>query len=161
MVVLFAGTTMDSGVRLQRYIIQEWGTIYRIPLLDNGIIATLLAVIACLLLAFGAGGASGAGGMIIWPLFGSTNQILAAMTLLVISVMLIRLGRPARYTLIPMAFVLFTSFYAGAIKLVEYWEQDNYLLVTIDVVVLITSILVILESMSVIFQLRREAAKST
>jgi carbon starvation protein len=161
MVVLFAGTTMDSGVRLQRYIIQEWGTIYRIPLLDNGIIATLLAVAACLLLAFGAGGASGAGGMIIWPLFGSTNQILAAMTLLVISVMLIRLGRPARYTLIPMAFVLFTSFYAGAIKLVEYWEQDNYLLVTIDVVVLVTSILVILESMSVIFQLRREAAKST
>jgi carbon starvation protein len=160
MVVLFAGTTMDSGVRLQRYIIQEWGTIYKIPILDNGIIATLLAVTACLLLAFGAGGASGSGGMIIWPLFGSTNQILAAMTLLVISVMLIRLGRPARYTLIPMAFVLFTSFYAGAIKLVEYWEADNYLLVTIDIIVLITSVLVILESMAVILRLRREAAAS-
>ncbi|MFT4631690.1 MAG: carbon starvation protein [Candidatus Pseudothioglobus sp.] len=158
MVVLFAGTTMDSGVRLQRYIIQEWGTIYKIPALDNGIIATLLAVTACLLLAFGAGGASGSGGMIIWPLFGSTNQILAAMTLLVISVMLIRLGRPARYTLIPMVFVLFTSFYAGALQLVEYWEAKNYLLVTIDVVVLVTSILVILESTAVIFKLRREAA---
>lgn len=158
MVVLFAGTTMDSGVRLQRYIIQEWGTIYKIPALDNGIIATLLAVTACLLLAFGAGGASGSGGMIIWPLFGSTNQILAAMTLLVISVMLIRLGRPARYTLIPMVFVLFTSFYAGALQLVEYWEANNYLLVTIDVVVLATSILVILESTAVIFKLRREAA---
>jgi carbon starvation protein len=151
---------MDSGVRLQRYIIQEWGTIYKIPALDNGIVATLLAVTACLLLAFGAGGASGSGGMIIWPLFGSTNQILAAMTLLVISVMLIRLGRPARYTLIPMAFVLFTSFYAGVIKLVEYWKDDNYLLVTIDIVVLVTSILVILESMSVIFRLKREASKA-
>ena len=80
------------------------------------------------------------------------------MTLLVISVMLIRLGRPARYTLIPMVFVLFTSFYAGALQLVEYWEANNYLLVTIDVVVLATSILVILESTAVIFKLRREAA---
>ncbi len=86
MVVLFAGTTMDSGVRLQRYIIQEWGDIYNIPLLKKGILATLLAVTCCLLLAFGAGGASGSGGLIIWPLFGSTNQILAGLTLLVISV---------------------------------------------------------------------------
>ena len=58
MVVLFAGTTMDSGVRLQRYIIQEWGDIYHIPLLKNGILATLTAVVCCLMLAFGAGGAS-------------------------------------------------------------------------------------------------------
>ena len=69
---------MDSGVRLQRYIIQEWGEIYNIKALGNGIVATLLAVGCCLLLAFGAGGASGSGGMVIWPLFGSTNQILAS-----------------------------------------------------------------------------------
>ncbi|MFT4720824.1 MAG: carbon starvation protein [Candidatus Azotimanducaceae bacterium] len=60
-----------------------------------------------------------------------------------------------------MAFVLFTSSYAGTIKLVEYGEQDNYLLVTIDVVVRVTSILVTLESMSVIFRRRREATKPT
>jgi carbon starvation protein len=88
MVVLFAGTTMDSGVRLQRYIIQEWGVIYGIPALNKGVVATIIAVGACLLLAFGAGGASGSGGLIIWPLFGSTNQMLAGLTLLVISVML-------------------------------------------------------------------------
>jgi carbon starvation protein len=41
MVVLFAGTTMDSGVRLQRYIIQEWGEIYNIPLFKKGVLATL------------------------------------------------------------------------------------------------------------------------
>ena len=84
MVVLFAGTTMDSGVRLQRYIIQEWGEIYNIPILNKGVLATLVAVTCCLALAFGAGGASGSGGLIIWPLFGSTNQILAGLTLLVI-----------------------------------------------------------------------------
>ena len=158
MVVLFAGTTMDSGVRLQRYIIQEWGEIYGIDLFKKGVIATLVAVLCCLLLAFGAGGASGSGGLAIWPLFGSTNQILAGMTLLVISVMLIKMGRPARYTLIPMIFVLITSCWAAILKLIEFWLAANWLLVTIDVVVLVTSFMVILEAASVVGQFRREKA---
>jgi carbon starvation protein len=156
MVVLFAGTTMDSGVRLQRYIIQEWGKIYDIPLFQNGVLATLVAVTCCLLLAFGAGGASGSGGLIIWPLFGSTNQILAGLTLLVISVMLIKYGRPARYTMLPMVFVLVTSSWAALIKLVEFYEAGNWLLVVIDVVVVITTFMVILEAASVISRIRRE-----
>ncbi len=156
MVVLFAATTMDTGVRLQRYILQEWGEIYGIPLLKNGILATLIAVGCCLSLAFGAGGASGSGGLTIWPLFGSTNQILAGLTLLVISVMLIRLGRPARYTLIPMTFVLITSSWAAVLKLIEWYQASNWLLVTIDVIVLVTSVLVILEAVSVISSYRRE-----
>ena len=156
MVVLFAATTMDTGVRLQRYIIQEWGEIYGIPLLNNSILATLVAVGSCLALAFGAGGASGSGGLTIWPLFGSTNQILAGLTLLVISVMLIRLGRPARYTLIPMTFVLITSSWAAVLKLIEWYQVENWLLVTIDLVVLVTSVMVILEAGSVISSYRRE-----
>ena len=156
MVALFAGTTMDSGVRLQRYIIQEWGDIYGIPLFKKGFAATLIAVTSCLLLAFGAGGASGSGGLTIWPLFGSTNQILAGMTLLVISVMLIKLGRPAKYTMMPMVFVLFTSCWAAIIKLMEFWAAGNWLLVTIDMVVLVTSLLVILEAISVISAYRNE-----
>ena len=156
MVVLFAGTTMDSGVRLQRYIIQEWGDIYGINFFKNGVMATLVAVVCCLLLAFGAGGASGSGGLAIWPLFGSTNQILAGMTLLVISVMLIKMGRPARYTLIPMIFVLITSCWAAILKLIEFWLAANWLLVTIDVVVLVTSFMVILEAASVVGQFLRE-----
>jgi carbon starvation protein len=159
MVVLFAGTTMDSGVRLQRYIIQEWGVIYNIPLLQRGVLATVLAVAACLLLAFGAGGASGTGGLVIWPLFGSTNQILAGLTLLVISVMLIKLGRPSLYTLVPMLFVLTMSFLAGCVTLVQFYTDGNYLLVVLDVVVLITSLLVMLEAGSVIVEFRRSDEK--
>ena len=154
MVVLFAGTTMDSGVRLQRYIIQEWSDIYDIPVLKNAALATLLAVGSCLLLAFGAGGASGSGGLVIWPLFGSTNQILAALTLLIISVMLLKLGRPVRYTLIPMIFVLVMSFWAGVIKLVDFYNAGNWLLVTIDLVVLTTSVLVMLEATSTVSKLK-------
>ena len=158
MVVLFAGTTMDSGVRLQRYIIQEWGEIYNVPLFKKGVLATLIAVTCCLLLAFGAGGASGSGGLIIWPLFGSTNQILAGLTLLVISVMLMKYGRPVRYTILPMIFVLITSSWAALIKLKEFYEAGNWLLVTIDVVVVITTFMVILEAASVISKIRRDSS---
>ena len=157
MVVLFAGTTMDSGVRLQRYIIQEWGEIYNIPILNKGVLATLVAVTCCLALAFGAGGASGSGGLIIWPLFGSTNQILAGLTLLVITVMLIKLGRPAKYTMIPMIFVLITSSWAALIKLKEFYDAGNWLLVTIDLVVVVTTFMVILEAASVIAKFERAA----
>ena len=141
---------------MQRYIIQEWGEIYNIPLFKKGVLATLVAVTCCLLLAFGAGGASGSGGLIIWPLFGSTNQILAGLTLLVLSVMLMKYGRPARYTMLPMVFVLVTSSWAALIKLKEFYEAENWLLVTIDVIVVITTFMVILEAASVIAKIRRD-----
>lgn len=55
-----------------------------------------------LLIASGAGGPTGDGGMIFWPLFGSTKQILASLILLVLSVYLPKPGRLARVMLIPM-----------------------------------------------------------
>ena len=97
--------------------------------------------------------------MIIWPLFGATNQILASLTLLVITVMLLKMGRPAYYTLIPMIFVLITSFLAGMIQLVQFYEAGNYLLVTLDFIVLVVSVLVMLEAASVVSKLRKERAQ--
>ncbi len=160
MLVLFAGTTMDSGVRLQRYIIEEWGDIYGIPLFKKGVWATAFAVGTCLLLAFGAGGSSGAGGMIIWPLFGATNQILASLTLLVVSVILIKLGRPARYTMIPMIFVLVMSMWGAVEQLIDFFGQGNYLLVALDFIILVVSVFVIFEAYTVITKYRK-AAKET
>jgi carbon starvation protein len=158
MTVLFAGTTMDAGVRLQRYVVQEWGTIYNIPVLQNGYVATFVAVGACLALAFGAGGAQGTGGMIIWPLFGTTNQLLAGLTLLVISVMLVKLGRPAKYTMIPMIFVTIMAFLSALYQLWDLYSSGNYLLVFIDVLIIIAAIFVVLESGSALMRERKAAA---
>jgi carbon starvation protein len=154
MVVLFAGTTMDSGVRLQRYIIQEWGEIYNIKWMNNGMVATAIAVGSCLILAFGAGGKDGTGGMIIWPLFGSTNQILAGMTLLVLSVMLIKQKRPASITLIPMVFVLIMAVFAAGIIFLQFMREGKYLLMAINAVVLVTSVMVVLDAVAVILEER-------
>ena len=159
MAVLFAGTTMDTGVRLQRYIIQEWGNIYHLPVLTNNYVATLLAVGACLALAFGAGGASGAGGMIIWPLFGTTNQLLAGLTLLVISVMLVKLMRPVWFTVVPLVFLLAMTILALLYQLWDFFVAGNWLLVVMDVVILIAAIFVALEATSAFIRERRLAAQ--
>ena len=161
MAVLFAGTTMDAGVRLQRYIVQEWGTIYKIPVLQNGYIATFAAVAACLTLAFGAGGADGQGGMLIWPLFGTTNQLLAGLTLLVLSVMLVKLGRRYIFTLVPMVFVTLMALAAAVVQLWGlFYTNPNYLLGAVDVVIIIMAIFVLLESQSA-FRRERSAVESS
>ena len=154
MAVLFAATTMDTGVRLQRYIIQEWGQIYRVPVLTRALPATLLAVASCVLLAFGSGGGSGSGGLIIWPLFGTTNQLLAGLTLLVISVVLLRLGRPAVFTLAPMAFILTMASVALVVQLRSFWAEANYFLAFMDLLILGASLLVVLEAWSAIREAR-------
>ncbi len=158
MVVLFAGTTMDVGVRLQRYIIQEWGTIYEIPALQNGYTATFLAVASCLALAFGAGGMAGTGGMIIWPLFGTTNQLLAGLTLLVISVLLVKQGRPSVFTMVPMVFVTGMSFLAALYQLWGFYSTGDYFLLGVDILIVITSIFVMLEAIGAFMRARRIAA---
>ena len=158
MAVLFAGTTMDAGVRLQRYIVQEWGTIYRIPMLTNNFTATILAVGACLILAFGAGGADGSGGMLLWPLFGTTNQLLAGLTLLVISVMLVKLGRPSRYTLVPMIFVTAMAFLSALLQLRDLYTTGQFVLVFIDIVIIIAAVMVMLEASSALMSARRVKA---
>lgn len=155
MAVLFAGTTMDAGVRLQRYIVQEWGNIYGIKLLQNGYIATFVAVGTCLALAFGAGGADGKGGMIIWPLFGTTNQLLAGLTLMVISVMLVKKARPSIYTMVPMVFVTTMSFFSALYQLWDLYTSGNYLLAAIDIMIIIAAIFVMLESASAFVREKR------
>ena len=159
MAILFAATTMDAGVRLQRYIIQEIGNNHNIQALTGRTVSTLVAVGACLLLAFGAGGAEpGSGGLIIWPLFGTSNQLLAGLTLMVISVFLIKLGRPAKATMIPLIFLMLMTLPALVIQLGTFWDQRNYLLIVMDLVVLGASILVTLEAYRALRAAKREAA---
>lgn len=159
MAALFAGTTMDTGLRLQRYIFQEWGDIYQQPWMKKPAIATGLAVGSCLLLAFGAGGADGSGGLIIWPLFGTTNQLLAGLTLLVITVMLVRLKRPMWYTLAPLCFLLVMTILALLLQLRTFWNQGNMFLLVLDIVVLVAAIMVAMECAAALKRSRSEVAE--
>jgi carbon starvation protein len=160
MAALFAGTTMDTGLRLQRYIFQEWGEIYNQQWMKKPAIATLLAVASCLVLAFGAG-ADGSGGLIIWPLFGTTNQLLAGLTLLVVTVILVRLGRPMWYTLAPLIFLMVMTVLALFAQLKSFYEAENYFLLGLDIVVLVASILVAMECAAALKRVRQEKVDAT
>ncbi|WP_115717066.1 carbon starvation CstA family protein [Gallaecimonas mangrovi] len=160
MAALFAGTTMDTGLRLQRYIFQEWGEIYNIKWMGKALPATLLAVGSCLVLAFGAGGADGSGGLLIWPLFGTTNQLLAGLTLLVITVMLVRRKSPTIYTLAPLVFLLVMTLAALLLQLKGFYDQQKWFLLGLDVVVLVAAILVTLECAAALKAEKRKAAEA-
>ena len=159
MAILFAATTMDTGVRLQRYIVQEAGTIYNIPALTGKGLSTIVAVGCCLALAFGAGGGGGTGGLVIWPLFGTTNQLLAALTLLVLSVFLLKQNRPSRYTFIPFLFLLTMTVWALGLQLRGFYDNGQFFLAGLDFVILVTAIWVALESFSA-FQKARTGESS-
>lgn len=122
-VVSFAATTLDSSVRLMRYIIAELGMEYKIPALEKKHVATSIAVLssaALVLLPEGPQG-FGSGGYLLWPLFGTSNQLLAAISLLLIAVWLQRLGRNYIVVLVPMFFVLGTTLLAMFQQVVFQW----------------------------------------
>ncbi|MDN5687708.1 MAG: carbon starvation protein A [Brachybacterium sp.] len=143
MAVLFAATTMDTGVRLQRFVVQEIGDVIGVKL--GTLVATAIVLVVCLALTFSAG-ADGSGGMLIWPLFGTTNQIMAGLTLAILAVMLMRKRRPVLPIMIPLVFVLFISVYALIIQLGGFVAEGNWLLLVLDVIILIAAVWVIVES---------------
>jgi len=143
MAVLFAATTMDTGVRLQRFVVQEIGQVVGVRL--GTAVATAIVLVVCLGLTFSAG-ADGSGGMIIWPLFGTTNQILAGLTLAILAVMLMRKRRPVLPVLVPLVFVLLVSVYALIIQLGGFLADGNWLLLVLDVIILIAAVWVIVEA---------------
>src|SRR5690606_26734378 len=69
MAVLFAATTMDTGMRLLRFVVQEIGTSMKVRV--GKLPATFIVVAVGLGLTFSQG-LGGEGGLRIWPLFGTT-----------------------------------------------------------------------------------------
>ena len=121
-VISFAATTMDTGVRLQRYILEELGSQYDLKPLKNGLIATLFATVTIGALALGVD--RGAGGMRIWPLFGTTNQLTGALTLLTLTIYLLSLRRNAWVTAVPMVFLFVMTTWAMVGQLGRYFGSQ-------------------------------------
>ncbi len=142
-VASFAGTTLDTATRIQRYVISELASDYGIKGLTTRHGATLFAVITAAILTLAQGG--GKGGMILWPLFGTTNQLLASIVLLVITLYLVKKGKPFIYTFIPMLFMVFMTGWAMVANLLKFSQEHNWHLVAIGGMVFILEIWMIVE----------------
>ena len=155
MAVLFAATTMDSGIRLQRLVVAEMAELAGVKL--SGAVATIIAVGCALGLTFSMG-LDGSGGMLIWPLFGTTNQLMAGLTLSVVVIILTQLRRPTWPVLIPLVFVTAMSLWAAVLQLRTFLEAGNWLLLVLDVIIICCAIWVIVEAFTAITKSRKEPA---
>ena len=118
--------------------------------LTNRFFAGALGIAAALLLAVTQGG--GQGGLALWPLFGTTNQLVAGVTLLIVSVWLRKLGRSPLYTLVPMGFVAAATIWAMSGNVLGYFAnfEEQWLLAISGSLILALDVWVMLEGLRVL-----------
>ena len=202
LVASFAGTTMDTACRLQRYVVQElsrgfvgkaktgepgapspqtsplegeggeragWWNPFRWLATTHG--ATLFAVVTAAALAFtpapGKGwslAAAGTGGLLLWPLFGATNQLLGGLAFIVIAAWLIKNRRPWWFIVPPAALMLALPAWAlviqaflGSENLESWWDRGRWALVGVSVFMLAVEVWMVAE-LAVRLVNRREEA---
>ncbi len=134
-VVSFALTTLDSATRLLRFNVSEIGTSFGrgaiAALLGNRFVATTAACASIAFFAFYKIDGQSAG-LTLWTLFGITNQLLAGLTLLVVTLYLKQRGRNPWFTGLPMVFMVISTFSAMYIKLTEFIDKQQYLLLVVE-----------------------------
>jgi carbon starvation protein len=152
----FVITTLDAAVRLNRYLFEELWTILfkKVPRLlkhywfNSGVAVALMWVLA-FSNAFNA----------LWPIFGTANQLLAAMALLTVSAWLLLRKRRNWFTLVPAVFMIATTLVSLGILLSGYIRKGNYVLIAADLLLFALSAGVVALSLKT-FARRRGALPS-
>ncbi len=159
-VASFAGTTLDTATRIQRYIISEITTDIKMPVLSRRYPATALAVILAGLLAF-ANGANGAGALTLWPMFGAVNQTLSALALTVITLYLrSRGGWKWLVSGVPALFMAIMTFWASMMNESHFFASKKILLLTVNGVIIFLVLWIMIEGVYKFFQTKSEVTET-
>lgn len=159
LVACFAATTLDTATRLQRYVIQELAQAAHLKQLTNKYVATTLAVVLGGAVAMLPGPKGpGSGGLILWPLFGATNQLLAGLAFMVTAFYLWRRGKPVFLALIPMGIMLIMPVWALSWKMFNqqtgwcwgggdqlFGLDINYLLLGFGIAIIVLQVWMVIE----------------
>jgi carbon starvation protein len=145
MINAFVMTTLDTSVRLGRFVVTElMGPVSRV-FRERTVASILTAAPAFCLVSTGSMAS-------IWPMFGAANQLVAGLALIVITAYLVGKGLPGRYTVVPAAFMLLTTL--GALVYQGYGfffgGKPNPLLGLVALVLLVLAICVTVESVRVL-----------
>ena len=132
LVISFAATTLDTATRIQRFILNEFGIATGVRALSNRYMATIVAIIPAILLAFWNVVEPGTGtmrqaGWVLWPIFGASNQMLAGLTLMVLTLYYWQKKRPILPLLIPMFFVMGITITALVVNAIQFYGQNSIL----------------------------------
>jgi carbon starvation protein len=155
LVIAFAATSLDTGTRIQRFILAELGGALSIRPLRNPYVATFFAVAPAAALAFAqtvdpSTGETTPVGWVLWPIFGASNQMLAALTLMVLSLYFWTKRRPVLPLIVPMFFVMVVTLVALVAKLRDFVAQANWPLAALAVVLLALIVWMILEGVTLV-----------
>ena len=160
LVISFAATTLDTATRIQRFILNEFGKATKLKILSNRYIATLIAIIPAILMAFWNITDPGSGvikqaGWVLWPIFGASNQMLAALTLMVLTLYYWQKKKPFLPLLIPMLIIMIVTFSALLANAVKFYGVNGILFILN--LILITLILwMIYEGFNKVLEIRRK-----
>ncbi len=151
--VSFALTSLDSGTRLLRYNIEEIAQSVGVPVLGQRFVASCLAVALIGVFAFYEIEGQPVG-LALWSLFGSTNQVLGALTLLTVTIYLRQKGRRYLSTFLPMAFMLTVTILAMVLDIRKYLASSQ-LLLAVACSILVLSVWLVVEA---VIRFRRDTA---
>jgi carbon starvation protein len=133
----FLVTTIDTIIRLNRYLLEEfWSVVFsgQVPqALQSRALNTAAPLLVVLLLTFSGGY------KLIWPLFGTANQLLAALTLTTATVWLFLRKRPFWFTALPALFMVLTTMASLVTLIGKHLEGEQWLLLTTDFVLVVTA----------------------
>ena len=145
MVNQFILTTVDTSTRLGRLVISE----NLFPKFKNRFLTTILTLIPAWLLAITNSYET------LWKLFGSSNQLIASISLIAVSCFFISRKRNVKFILIPAVFVLLTTLSALIYLIFRtngYLAQGNFVLTSISLVMVIFGIFVSFEGFKFIMK---------
>ena len=147
-VISFAATSMDTGVRLQRYIVEEIAELANVkPLTRNITLSTTVAVAVPLALSLAPGGGEqGYAFGRLWTLFGTTNQLTAGLALAVIAVWVTQNARSALAQIVPLIFLLIMTVWALILNLRDFFVNRDWILAPIDAAILLLAMWLVVEA---------------
>ncbi|HZW10722.1 MAG TPA: carbon starvation protein A [Phycisphaerales bacterium] len=135
--------------------------------IGNRYVATSIAVLSAGVLALSdaprAGLAqAGKGGLVLWPVFGATNQLLGGLALLVITVWLVRRRRPVWVTAVPMVFMLAMTGWAIAEMIRQFAAEGGKIhLLIVSVLMLAFEVWIVAEAVALVARGRAAPAGAT
>ncbi|MFZ0391255.1 MAG: carbon starvation protein A [Calditrichia bacterium] len=144
-VVSYALTSLDSATRLLRYNLEEIGETFRLKFFQNRYISSLGAVLAIGFFAFYKMDGRPAG-LALWRLFGTTNQLLAGLALLAVTLYLLQRGKPWYYSGLPMIFMLISTLKAMAENIAEFFTKSEWPLFSVGIFLFILAAWLIVEA---------------
>jgi len=159
LVISFAATTLDTATRIQRFILNEFGIATGVKPLTNRYVATVIAIVPAILLAFWdvadpMTGATRQAGWVLWPLFGASNQMLAALTLMVLTLYFWQKKKPILPLLIPMLLIMGVTFTALVANAVNFYGHDG-ILFGLTIILLGLIIWMAFEGVNKVLEIRR------